>query len=232
MKLNQKKIQGIPVRCWGEPSGKVILAFHGDQSHKEDTVIQLLAERAVKSGYQVWSFDLPEHGERKGQTYALNPQNVVANANKILLELEKQAAAISLFGCSIGAYFGMLSCQNKRIAESFFLSPIVDMRELIENLLRLSHLTPADLEQNKRIETPFKTLEWEYYRYVVEHPINWKVPTKILYGAKDMLTSKRTIEAFSDTPTVSLSIFEAGEHFFHTSEQLRAFQTWLDMSIN
>lgn len=231
MKVEQRKIQEIPVTCWGEANKKVILAFHGDQSHKEDTVIQLLAEKAVKKGYQVWSFDLPEHGERKEDTYALNPQNVVADANKILLELEKQAACISLFGCSMGAYFGMLVCQGKKIDQSFFLSPIVDMKELIDNMMLWSQVNAADLKREQRIETPIKTLEWDYYSYVVEHPIKWTIPTKILYGGKDSMTSRTTIEKFSETAQSTVTIFEAGEHFFYTPEQLSVYQEWLEASL-
>lgn len=228
MKREQKNIQGIPVVCWGEPSEQTILAFHGDQSHKEDTVIQLLAEAAEANGYQVWSFDLPEHGERKGSGYPLNPQNVVADATKILLELEKQTKKLSLFGCSIGAYFGMLACQNKPIEQCLFLSPIVDMQQLIENMLFWSGLTPVDLQRDKIIKTPIKTLEWNYYNYVVKHPINWTAPTKILYGGKDNLTSRTTIEKFLKTSNSSMTVFEDGEHFFHTLEQLEVYQDWLD----
>ena len=34
-------------------------------SNKEDEVIKLLVEKVTSRGYQVLSFDLPEHGERK-----------------------------------------------------------------------------------------------------------------------------------------------------------------------
>lgn len=231
MKKESKKIQGIPVIFWGESSKKVILAFHGDQSYKEDTVIQILAETATKKGYQVWSFDLPEHGDRKAEDYPLNPQNVTADADKILVEIGRQAESISLFGCSIGAYFAMMACQNKKIDQSFFLSPIVDMRELIENMLKWSGLTPEDLQREKQIETPFKTLEWDYYTYVAAHPINWTIPTKILYSGKDNLTTRTTIERFSEAPQCSLTVFEAGEHFFHTQEQLDFYQEWLENNI-
>ena len=231
MNQEQKNIQNIPIVCWGELYDRIILAFHGDQSHKEDTVIQLLAEIATQKGYQVWSFDLPEHGERKGHDYALNPQNVVVDVNKILLELGKHTTRLSLFGCSIGAYFGLLACQNRPIEQSLFLSPIIDMQELIENMLLWSGLTKADLQREKIIETSIKTLEWDYYKYVVEHPINWTPPTKILYGGNDNLTSRATIETFSEAPKRSLTVFEEGEHFFHTSKQLQVYQEWLEKSL-
>ncbi|OON43356.1 alpha/beta hydrolase, partial [Bacillus anthracis] len=57
-------ISNIPAVLWGDRSEKVFIAVHGNMSNKEDTVIQKLAEEANQKGYQVLSFDLPEHGER------------------------------------------------------------------------------------------------------------------------------------------------------------------------
>ena len=61
----QIKIGPIPAIIWGPPSQHMVLAVHGNMSHKADTVIELLAGKAVARGYQVLSFDLPEHGDRK-----------------------------------------------------------------------------------------------------------------------------------------------------------------------
>lgn len=45
-------------------------------SNKEDEVIKILAENVISKGYQVLSFDLPEHGERKYDTnYLCKIQN-------------------------------------------------------------------------------------------------------------------------------------------------------------
>ena len=52
-------------RFYGEVRVKNFIAVHGNMSNKEDAVIQILAEEANQKGYQVLSFDLPEHGERK-----------------------------------------------------------------------------------------------------------------------------------------------------------------------
>jgi alpha-beta hydrolase superfamily lysophospholipase len=48
----------------GEKSNKIIIAVHGSHSSKIDDCIWVLAEEATKYGYQVLSFDLPQHGER------------------------------------------------------------------------------------------------------------------------------------------------------------------------
>ncbi len=61
---NSFKISNIPAVLWGDKSEKIFIAVHGNMSNKEDAVIQILAEEADRKGYQVLSFDLPEHGER------------------------------------------------------------------------------------------------------------------------------------------------------------------------
>ena len=68
MKIEKIKINNIPSIVWGEKSSKVFIAIHGNMSNKEDEVIKILAKEVVSKGYQLLSFDLPEHGERKEDT--------------------------------------------------------------------------------------------------------------------------------------------------------------------
>jgi hypothetical protein len=63
MVKNTLKINGIPAILWGRPSDKLFIAVHGHMSHKEDEIITIFVDEAIKKGYQVLSFDLPEHGE-------------------------------------------------------------------------------------------------------------------------------------------------------------------------
>ena len=63
MKTERINIDGIPSIIWGEKSSKVFIAVHGNMSNKEDEVIKILAEKVIGKGYQLLSFDLPEHGE-------------------------------------------------------------------------------------------------------------------------------------------------------------------------
>ena len=75
MEIERIQINGIPTLLWGEKSDKVYIAIHGNMSNKEDTVIKILADVVTRKGYQVLSFDLPEHGERKTDISILcNPQ--------------------------------------------------------------------------------------------------------------------------------------------------------------
>lgn len=59
-------IENIPAILWGEKSTKIMVAVHGNMSNKTDVPIAMLAEEAIPLGYQVLSFDLPQHGDRKG----------------------------------------------------------------------------------------------------------------------------------------------------------------------
>lgn len=91
---------------------------------------------------------------------------------------------------SIGAFFTMNALADRNIEKAFFISPIVNMEKLIADMMIWANVTEQDLYKEKEIETSFgETLSWEYLCYVREHPVVWNIPTKILYGDKDNLTS-------------------------------------------
>ena len=73
-----------------------------------------------------------------------------------------------------------------------------------------------------------RPLSWEYLRYVRTHPARrWRTPTAILYGARDHLTDRETVEAFFAARNgCRLTVEETGEHWFHTPEQLAVVDRW------
>ena len=78
------------------------------------------------------------------------------------------------------------------------------------------------------IPTDFgETLSWKYLCYVREHPISWRVPSRILYGEHDNLTSLETISAFAEKTGAALTVMPGGEHWFHTDEQVRFLDDWI-----
>ena len=60
-------INQIPAVLWGKRTEKLIIAVHGNHSNKTDLPIEYLAQSATSKGYQILSFDLPQHGERKNK---------------------------------------------------------------------------------------------------------------------------------------------------------------------
>ena len=100
---------------------------------------------------------------------------------------------------SIGAYFTMHTLQNFKIEKALFISPILDMEQLIVDMMSWANVSEKELSERKEIPTDFgETLSWEYLCFVRANPINWKMPTEILYAEHDNLTSRQTVDKFID----------------------------------
>ena len=126
-------INDIPSIMWGEKSNKVFVAVHGNMSNKEDEVIKILAEKVLLKGYQLLSFDLPEHGERKDNTnYLCKVQNCLKDLKQIIEYAKKNYEEINLWACSMGAYFSLLAYKDENINRCLFLSPVVNMNAIID----------------------------------------------------------------------------------------------------
>ncbi len=230
MNRSDLKVVNIPTILWGDKSEKIFVAIHGNMSNKADDVIIVFAEEAVKAGYQVLSFDLPKHGDRKSETTLCKVQNCVEDLNTIMKYSKSLSNNVSVFGCSIGAYFSLLAYMHEKLRQAMFLSPVVNMESVIINMMKWFDITEEKLMKEKEIVTPIgEVLYWDYYSYVKKHPIaEWKIPTSILYGSEDNLTDFITISSFSNQFKSDLEVLENGEHYFHTEEQLSSFRRWVN----
>ena len=140
--------------------------------------------------------------------------------------------SIYIIANSIGAYFAMLALQDFPIEKALFISPVVDMEQLILDMMGWAGVSETELKEKEEIPTDFEeTLSWKYLCYVREHPIFWNVPTSILYASNDNLVSRKTIDAFIHTHQADLTVMENGEHWFHTEEQLAFLNTWMKQAI-
>lgn len=139
---------------------------------------------------------------------------------------------ISIIANSIGAYYSMISLADKTIKKAMFISPIVDMEKLILDKMSRLNVSEEELCEEKIIETVFgEPLSWEYLSYVRNNPIIWNIPTKILYGRKDNMTSLETMTDFANEINADLSIIDNGEHWFHTEEQMSSLDHWFKKNI-
>ncbi|MBQ6431235.1 MAG: alpha/beta hydrolase [Oscillospiraceae bacterium] len=139
--------------------------------------------------------------------------------------------AVTLIANSLGAYFSMLSLADRRIAQAFLISPVVDMERLILDMMAWTNVSEDELARRGEIETPFgETLSWAYLCYARAHPLRWDIPTRILYGGRDNLTSRDTIAAFAERIGAELTVLEDGEHWFHTDGQMRFLDQWVEKS--
>ena len=117
--------------------------------------------------------------------------------------------SITLIANSIGAFFSMNA-------------------GLILNMMSWADVKEKELEEKGVVSTSFgEDLSWQYLCYVREHPVCWTVPTRILYGSRDNLTSYETISAFAKAHDADLTVMEEGEHWFHTDGQMRYLDNWI-----
>ena len=165
MNLNKIKINGIPAIIWGKPSDKMIIAAHGSHSSKIDDCMWILADEAIKKGYQVLSFDLPQHGERVYETDFIMPDECVKELTYMYEYAKKHAREISLFGCSMGAYFELLTFTDFDIDKVFFLSPVTDMERIIHNLMEYCNINEQQFREKVTVENDIETLYFPYYEY-------------------------------------------------------------------
>ena len=122
--------------------------------------------------------------------------------------IDRKCSSIGIIANSIGAFYAMCTLSGRSIAAAYFISPIVDL-ERIEGV----------------------TLDEEHLRYVRQHPIDWRVPTHILYGENDRLTSLATIADFARRTGATLEVMPGGEHWFHTPQQMAFLNGWIQRAM-
>lgn len=142
--------------------------------------------------------------------------------------LKAEHENIVLIANSIGAFFSMNARIDAMIEKAFFISPIVDMEKLICDMIQWANVSEEELKSKGVIRTGFgEDLSWDYLCYVRSHPIRWEVPTQILYGGNDNLTSYETVHAFAERHNAALTVMEDGEHWFHTEKQMQFLDNWI-----
>ncbi|MBP5585427.1 MAG: alpha/beta hydrolase [Lentisphaeria bacterium] len=136
--------------------------------------------------------------------------------------------SLTLIANSIGAFFSMTSLSARHIDRALFISPVVDMEQLITDMMERANVTEDELRARKEIPIGFgETLSWDWLCDVRNHPVQWTVPTRILYGGRDFLTSPETMTAFAVRIGAPLTVMPRGEHWFHTPEQMAFLDRWI-----
>ena len=140
----------------------------------------------------------------------------------------KSRKSVTIVANSIGAFFAMHALHGVGIKKAYFISPIVNMQNLIKKMMSQARVSEDELRDKGELSTKFgEKLSWRYLCYVREHPTLWTAPTHILYGKKDELTSFETICEFANQIGATLTVMKNGEHRFHTAEQMRFLDDWI-----
>ena len=215
-----------PYLCYGQTSDQVCLFLHGQSGHKEEG--ERFAQIANPKGWQVVAIDLPQHGQRQGGAEPFLPWVVVPELEQVWQELQGRWKRIALRANSIGAWLAMLALAGKPVDTCLFVSPVVDMENLIQTMMTWAGVTEERLEREREIPTDFgQTLSWDYLKYVRQHPVHaLSAHTNIFYGDQDNLVPQPVVECFARAEGAHLTVYPGGEHWFHTPEQMKGMGTW------
>jgi len=230
MKRERIEIQGIPALVWGEPSEKVCLCVHGKMSSKESA--EGIARIAREKGMQTLSFDLPQHGERLAEANRCDIWNGIRDLGVIGEYVFARWKDVTLYGCSLGAFFSLHAYGTLPFRKCLLQSPIVDMEYLIGQMMVWFDVSPERLERDREVDTPIDILSWKYLQYVKAHPIRcWDIPTCILFAGKDDLQSREVITSFAAHFGCQLTVSEESLHPFMEVKDIAVVENWLQSCL-
>lgn len=228
--MDKLNIGNIPAIIWGKPSDRVYIHVHGKMSRKE--YAEEFAAIAESKGCQTVSFDLPDHGERGGRGERCDIWSGMRDLAVIRDYVFARWGEVSLFACSLGAYFSLNTYCTDDFKKCLFQSPILDMEYLIGQMMTWFDITEERLAAEREIDTPVDLMTWDYYQYVKAHPLKiWDIPTAILYGGKDNLQSRQVVEGFAEKHNCRLTVSESSEHPFMEQADFAIVHNWLDENI-
>lgn len=228
MDVKKVWIGNIPAIIWGNDSDSIIIAAHGRNSSKVDDCMWVLAEEAMKKGYQVLTFDFPQHGERMYERRMMMPDKCVDDLKTVYEYVKKDWKKVSIFGCSMGCYFELVALSDIPVERAWFLSPLTDMAKMVKGLMDFFGISEEELKEQVFIENDDEPLYYPYYEYLKNHPVtNWPHKTYLLRGDRDRTCGYEEVDVFAEKFGCELTEIKDCEHWFHTDEELEFFRKWL-----
>ena len=228
MRISFSKFNAV---TYGEKSESVYIYVHGLGGCKEDA--EEFSKIAERKGFQVLAFDLPGHGERKKDSEKISTppfQKAADDLEAVYDVAHSDWKNVYLYAVSLGAYLSLAAYQGFEIKKALLVSPVVNMKNLIERIMKKSDITPEILKERKNI--PELNLSWDYYKFTLDNEItDWEIQTEILYPELDDLTPRDEVEEFTKKFNCGLTVLPNGEHYIHTEEDLKILRAWEEEKI-
>lgn len=217
MKTETRRIDGIPAVLYGETSDKIVLYLHGKNGRKEEALT--LAPLLQETGWQILAVDLPEHGDRASDPNDLTvhgarkkcfPWVVIPEWQAVVRWLRERYVHIVFCAANMSAWFLMRTFRFEKFERCLFLSPVVDMRQLIEDRMAKAGITASDLGWKQSLpDADGEMIVWDFYAYAAYQPIScWETPTEILYVRGEPWQSEEMMKKFADRFGCGLTIIE------------------------
>ena len=152
-----------PYLCYGQTSDQVCLFLHGQSGHKEEG--ERFAQIRQPQGLAGGGHRPAPARTAAGGAEPFLPWVVVPELEQVWQELQGRWKRIALRANSIGAWLAMLALAGKPVDTCLFVSPVVDMENLIQTMMTWAGVTEEWLEQEREIPTDFgQTLSWDVFK--------------------------------------------------------------------
>lgn len=157
-----------------------------------------------------------------------NPWEVKEKIVKEFTEISSRYKEVYVIANSIGAFYTYMYLSTFNIKKAFFISPLVNMKQVIEGLMKKNSISLERLENEKFIALDNgQVLSYDFYKSLNDSD-SWNVKTQILYGEKDKIVDQKSIFNFISNHNASLTVMKNGEHYFHTPGQLKFIKKWIN----
>ena len=156
-----------------------------------------------------------------------NPWEVKDKIIHEFSKISKRYKNVYLIANSIGAFYAYRYLSSFKIKKAFFISPLVNMRKIIDKMMKKNGITLEKFKNEKIIVLENgQTISFDFYQSL-NNEDRWDVKTHILYGQKDKLVNHEEIINFASSHNCSLTILKNGNHYFHTPRQLKYIKKWI-----
>lgn len=225
MKTEIFDVSNIPAVLYGEPCDSCFIFVHGQGGNKFEA--ERFAYIASKFGYQVLATDLPKHGTRNDDVDFV-PWEARKELMKVIDYAKRKWRKISVRATSIGVYFSLLAFKSEKIEKCLIVSPLVDMRRTIADLMKVANVDEEKLRAEKEIKTDFgQTLSWRYYLFAQENSVKAiGKRTEILYANGDEVIPRETVEKFANENNCNLTVLNDCEHWLHLPSEIELLERW------
>ena len=114
-----------------------------------------------------------------------------------------------------------------KVEKAFFISPLTNMKLVIEQLMKNNHISIEMLKDKNIIRLDDgQVLSYDFYQSLNDKD-SWNTKTHIVYGEKDRIVNRESVINFVMNHNASLAIMKNAEHYFHTPGQLKFIKKWM-----
>lgn len=218
-------IGNAPAVIYGGAPDRVFVFVHGQCGCKEEA--ERFARVVEPLGYAVLGVDLPEHGGRRDGV-RLVPWEAVPELREVMDYARQRWRRVSVRAISIGAWLALAALDGSTVDACLLSSPLLDMERMIGDMMTAADVSEAQLRLAGEITTQQgQVLSWRYLTWAREHvPHSVSRNTAILYATGDELIPRETVDCFAAREDCCLTLYEGGQHWLHTDEQLDLMRRW------